>query len=265
MSKKKVERKAVTIAVTNHKGGVGKTTTTLTVGAILAKRGYKVLFLDLDAQSNLTFSMLREEVDFTSVYDAINTQGAPLPVVQVKENIDIVPSSLDLTQLELSMMGMLQREYLVADKLKPLVDEYDFILIDCPPALGIFTVNALSAADFALIPMTPEVLPYKGLTSLISLIVNISERINTKLSVLGIFFTKYKANTSLAKNVEEAVRQVYGPLLLNGKVRDTVKVAEAPIDRSSILDYAPKSPAVKDYELIVDEILQRIKFAETQN
>lgn len=251
-------RSAVTIAIANHKGGVAKTTSTLTIGSILAKRGSRVLLVDLDAQSNLTLSLLREDADYTSIYDAISGGSSELPIVSIKKNIDLVPSSLNLTQLELSMMGILQREYIIADKLKPYLDQYDYILIDCPPALGIFTVNALVAADYALIPMTAEVLPYKGLTSLITLIAQISDRLNTRLSVLGILFTKYKANTNLTKNIETAVTEVFGPLLLENHVRDATKVAEAPIERASLVDYAPKSQAAKDYERVVDEILERM-------
>lgn len=253
----KESKEAKVIAVANHKGGVGKTTTTLTTAAILAKKGYKVLCVDLDAQANLTLSLLREDADFDTIADAI-THERDLPIVNVFENFDIVPSSLSLTKLELSMMGVMQREYVICDKLKPLRLKYDFIFLDCPPALGIFTVNALVAADFALIAMTPEVLPYKGLGSLIILISQISERMNTKLSCAGILFTLYESGKTITKNIEMAVKKIYGGLLFDTHIRKNVRVAEAPAERKSLLEYAPTSTAFIDYSNFTEELLRRI-------
>lgn len=254
---KKVANSAKVIAVANHKGGVGKTTTTLTTASILAKQGYKVLCVDLDAQANLTLSLLREDAEYDTIADAI-TQEKDLPIVNVFENFDIVPSSLSLTRLELALMGVMQREYVISDKLKPLKSKYDFIFLDCPPALGIFTVNALVAADYALITMTPEVLPYKGLGSLIITISQISERMNTKLSCAGILFTMYESGKTITKNIELAVKKVYGGLLFDTHIRKNVRVAEAPAERKSLLEYAPTSTAFIDYTNFTEELLNRI-------
>ena len=254
---KKVANSAKVIAVANHKGGVGKTTTTLTTASILAKQGYKVLCVDLDAQANLTLSLLREDAEYDTIADAI-TQEKDLPIVNVFENFDIVPSSLSLTRLELALMGVMQREYVISDKLKPLKSKYDFIFLDCPPALGIFTVNALVAADYVLITMTPEVLPYKGLGSLIITISQISERMNTKLSCAGILFTMYESGKTITKNIELAVKKVYGGLLFDTHIRKNVRVAEAPAERKSLLKYAPTSTAFIDYTNFTEELLNRI-------
>ena len=261
---KKTAKSAKVIAVANHKGGVGKTTTTLTTASILAKQGYKVLCVDLDAQANLTLSLLREDAEYDTIADAI-TQEKALPIVNVFENFDIVPSSLSLTKLELSMMGVMQREYVISDKLKPLRVEYDFIFLDCPPALGIFTVNALVAADYALVTMTPEVLPYKGLGSLIILISQISERMNTKLSCAGILFTMYESGKTITKNIEMAVRKVYGGLLFDSHIRKNVRVAEAPAERKSLLEYAPTSTAFIDYTNFTEELLKRINSKKSKS
>lgn len=245
------------IAVANHKGGIGKTTTTLTTASILAKKGFKVLCIDLDAQANLTLSLLKEDAEYETIADSI-TKGKELPIVNVFENFDIVPSSLSLTKLELSMMGVMQREYVLCDKLQTIKAKYDFIFIDCPPALGIFTVNALAAAEYVLIPMTPEVLPYKGLGSLIILISQISGRLNTELKCAGILFTMYEPGKTITKNIELAVKKVYGGLLFNTHIRKSVRVAEAPAARQSLLHYAPTSTAFIDYTEFTEELLSRI-------
>ena len=250
--------RACVISFANHKGGVAKTTTTLTVGYSLARRGFRVLLMDLDPQSNLTLSLVKDDADYESIFDSLRN-SSPLPIIRVKDTIDLAPSSLDLAQLEIALTARLEREYVIADLLEPLRNKYDFILIDCPPSLGIFTVNALVASNYVLIPMTPEVIPYKGLASMITLVAKISDRLNTELAVLGILFTRYKAKFNLAGHIESAVKMIYGPLLLNTHIRDTVKVAEAPLGRETILEYAPKSTAAVDYENLVDEILERIK------
>lgn len=260
---KNATKSAKVIAVANHKGGVGKTTTTLTTASILAKKGYKVLCVDLDAQANLTLSLLREDADYNTIAEAI-TKEQELPIVNVFENFDIVPSSLSLTKLELSMMGVMQREYVISDKLKPLRTKYDYIFLDCPPALGIFTVNALVAADYALVTMTPEVLPYKGLGSLIILISQISERMNTHLRCAGILFTMYESSKTITKNIEMAVKKVYGGLLFDSHIRKNVRVAEAPAERKSLLEYAPTSTAFIDYTNFTEELLQRINSTKSK-
>lgn len=262
MARKNTQQTATVIAVANHKGGVAKTTTTLSIASSLARRGKKVLMIDLDAQSNLTFSLFKEDAEYDSVYDAINKGLTELPVMKVKENLDLVPSSLNLAQLEISLTGLLQREYIISDKLRPYLDQYDFIFMDCPPSLGIFTVNALVAAHYVLIPMTAEVLPFKGLASLIVLVNQISERMNTRLSVLGILLTRYKGKNNLTKNIESAIKKIYGPLLLESHVRETTRVAEAPIARVALTEYAPNSTAAKDYESVVSEILQRLNMED---
>lgn len=254
---KKSAKTAKVIAVANHKGGVGKTTTTLTTASILAKQGYKVLCVDLDAQANLTLSLLREDAEYETIADAI-IHETELPVITVFDNFDIVPSSLSLTKLELSMMGVMQREYILSDKLKPFLTKYDFIFLDCPPSLGIFTVNALVAADFAIVTMTPEVLPYKGLGSIIILISQISERMNTKLSCAGILFTLYESGKTITKNIEMAVKKVYGGLLFDTHIRKNVRVAEAPAERKPLSEYAPTSPAFVDYANFAEELIARI-------
>lgn len=255
------KRHAAVIAVANHKGGVAKTTTTLSTAFSLARRGNSVLMLDLDAQANLTLSLLKEDAEYDSIYNAINKGSEALPIVHVKDGLDLVPSSLNLAQLEISLTGLMEREYIISDKLSPMMDRYDYILIDCPPSLGIFTVNALVAADYVLIPTTAEVLPFKGLSSLVILINQISERMNTRLTLLGIVLTRYKGQSRLTRNIEDAIKTIYGPLVISTHIRETVRAAEAPITRLALYEYAPTSTAAKDYEALVDELLQRLEGA----
>lgn len=255
---KEKKKSAVIIAVANHKGGVAKTTSTLSISHSLTRKGYRTLMIDLDPQANLTFSLLRDDVEFESVYDVIKNGKEELPVIEIKKGLDLTPSSLNLASLELTIMGQLQRENILDTKVKNLRDKYDFILIDCPPSLGIFTINAFVAADYILIPTTAEVLPFQGLGSLVSLIAQISKRINPKLAVLGILLTKYKPRTNLTKNIEEAIGKIYGPLLMNSRIRETTRAAEAPYEKSSVLEYAPNSTAAKDYEAATDEIIKRL-------
>lgn len=255
--KKKLEGPAITIAYANHKGGVAKTTTTITTASLLSQQGYKVLCVDLDAQANLTFSLFREDAEYTSIADKILTED-PLQVYNILDTFDLVPSSLGLSPIEMQMITQLRGDGILADKLEPLKSEYDFILIDCPPALGMLTINALAASDYAVIPLCPEILPWKGLISIIKMIDMVTQKINTKLICAGILLTNYDGNKNLTKNVDMAVRKVYGPLVFDTHIRKNVKVAEAPAERQFLTHYAPNSPAVADYKNYLKELLKRI-------
>lgn len=150
------------IAIANHKGGVGKTTTTASMGAILSQKGFHVLLIDLDAQANLTCSLLKQEVT-TSVYNAF-VESTDLPIYNIGENLDLVPSSLQLAQADLQLGSALARERLLEDLLSPIKERYNYILIDCPPSLSLMTLNAITAANEVIIPLVAETLPFKGLT-----------------------------------------------------------------------------------------------------
>lgn len=246
------------IAVVNHKGGVGKTTTALNTAYALARKGFRVLCVDLDPQANLTLSLLREDAEYETIGDAIVKESDP-PVINIFENFDIAPSSLSLTNVEYSMLGTMEREYVITDLLKNIKKDYDYIFLDCPPSIGILTINALVAANYALITMTPEALPYKGLSSIMVLISQIIRRLNTKLQCAGILFTKYEGRKDLTKNIEMAVRKVYDGLLFDTRIRKCVKVAEAPAMRKCLLELSPISTASADYSQFADELLGRIE------
>ena len=243
------------IAVANHKGGVGKTTSVANIGAALARRGKRTLLIDLDAQQNLTFFFLKDEESIeVSVYDAL-TGNAALPVLQVRENLYLTPSSIDLARAELDLSGRIAREFILQKLLQPIAKDYDFILLDCPPSLGVVTYNALVACTDLYITLTAEALPYKGLTMLEEVVEEL-KGLNSGLSISGVFITRYN-NRSLNNMVVEQIRERYGSKVFSTKIRENIAVAEAPLEGLDIFAYAPESNGAKDYESLTEEILSR--------
>lgn len=244
------------IAIANHKGGVGKTTSVASIGAILSDMGKRVLLVDLDAQANLTSSLLREEQENT-IYKALKGDEA-LHIVEVRENLHIVPSSLELAGIELELSGRMSREFILKDLIDPLLPEYDFILLDCPPSLGLITINALAASNHLYIPLTAEALPTKGLKMLLDITSMVQKRLNSGIELSGVIITRWeKSNLSLM--VEETLRANFGETVFKTKIRKNVAVAEAPLHAKDIISYAPSSNGAKDYKDLVGEILERNK------
>lgn len=246
------------IAIANHKGGVGKTTSVANIGAALARKGKRTLLIDLDAQQNLTFFFLKDEVE-VSIYDAL-TGKAALPIIQIKENLYLTPSSIDLARAELDLSARIAREGILKNLLQPIAQDYDFILLDCPPSLGIVTYNALVAANALYITLTAEALPYKGLTMLEDVVGEI-QALNRELSISGVFITRYN-NRNLNNIVVEQIRERYGSKVFSTKIRENIALAEAPLEGEDIFTYAPDSNGAKDYDSLTEEILSRWKQAE---
>lgn len=243
------------IAIANHKGGVGKTTSVANIGAALARKGKRTLLIDLDAQQNLTFFFLKDEVE-VSIYDAL-TGKAALPIIQIKENLYLTPSSIDLARAELDLSARIAREGILKNLLQPIAQDYDFILLDCPPSLGIVTYNALVAANALYITLTAEALPYKGLTMLEDVVGEI-QALNRELSISGVFITRYN-NRNLNNIVVEQIRERYGSKVFSTKIRENIALAEAPLEGEDIFTYAPDSNGAKDYDSLTEEILSRWK------
>jgi chromosome partitioning protein len=240
------------IAVANHKGGVGKTTTVESVGAVLSSKGYNVLLVDLDAQANLTTSLLGDEPDHT-IYEAIKKKS-DLPVTKLRDHLYIVPSSLDLSGIDLEIGGELSREYILKDLLEPISDRYDFILIDCAPSLGLLTINAFVAASEVIIPLTAEALPSKGLKKLQEFIAMVRKRLNPSLRISGILITRW-IKKKLSQMVEEQLRANYGNTVFRTKIRENVSLAEAPLTGQDITIYSPASNGATDYKEVTEEII----------
>ncbi|MBR4305492.1 MAG: ParA family protein [Ruminiclostridium sp.] len=244
------------IAIANHKGGVGKTTSVANLGVALARKGKRVLLIDLDAQQNLTFFFLKDEEAEVSIFDALKGT-APLPVLHIRENLDLTPSSIDLARAEQDLNGRIAREYLLKNLLAEAGANYDFILLDCPPSLGVVTYNALVASTDLYITLTAEALPYKGLTMLEEVVGEL-KALNRELCISGVFITRYN-NRNLNNIVAEQIRERYGDKVFKTKIRENIAVAEAPLAGEDIFTYAPESNGAKDYEALADEILNRNK------
>lgn len=245
------------ISIANHKGGVGKTTTTASVGSILSSMGKKVLVVDLDAQSNLTSSLLRGEVEY-SIYHALRGDR-DLPIVSLTSTLDLVPSSLQLAMADIELSSVMARERILADLFEPLRSsrEYDYILIDCPPSLGLLTVNALTASDGIIIPLTAQVLPFKGLTMISQFVDSVQRRLNPKVSVYGVLITQWES-TRLSLSIESGLRESGMFHVYATKIRKNVTIAEAPLESKNIVEYAPKSNGAKDYEEFTKEFLATV-------
>lgn len=237
------------IAMANHKGGVGKTTSVASIGAVLSKSS-KVLIVDLDAQANLTTSFLSEESEKT-IYGAF--KGEELPIVNIGENLDIVPSSLEMAGIELEISGRMQREYILKDLIEPIAEKYDYILLDCPPSLGLVTINAFVAAKELFIPLTAEALPSKGLTMLLDILGMVQKRLNREIELTGVIITRYE-KSKLSQMVESSLRNNFGDIIFKTKIRKNVSIAEAPLYTQSVLTYAPSSNGAQDYIELATEI-----------
>lgn len=225
------------------------------IGAGLAILGKHVLLIDLDAQQNLSFTQTKNEDPETSVYDSL-VKDMPLPIVNVRENLDLVPASLELARAEIDMATKIAREGILKSLLEEHLDKYDYVLIDCPPSLGIVTTNALVASDELFIPLTAEALPLKGLTMLDDVVNEVRKRVNPKLEIGAVFFTRFN-NRKLNKEVVTMVANRYGDKVLNTKIRENISLAEMPLSGQSIFEYDPKSNGATDYMALVNELIAK--------
>lgn len=245
-----------TISILNHKGGVGKTTTSASVSAGLTRLGYRVLTIDIDGQANLSQSLgigLQEP----NIYTALKEQKS-LPIYKNSEGLSVVPSTLDLQAAELELASEPGRELILKRLIGSEAGNYDFVVIDCPPSLGILTLNALTASDYIIIPLEAETLALQGMAKLLSIIEKVQQRLNDRLSILGILVTKYDGRKSLNKSVLEKVREHFPAQIFSAQIRDNVSLAEAPAMGKDIFTYAPNSNGASDYASVCEEIVNRL-------
>ena len=244
------------IAVVNHKGGVGKTTTTLNLGAALSRLGKRILLVDMDSQQNLTTSLMKEEDVTKSIFDSL-MQNEPLPIVRISEGLDLCPSELALAAAELHLQARIGRESILKKLLNRVRDDYDFIFIDCPPSLGLFTINALVAATDVFLPLTGETLPLRGIIMLDETLNDVIQNANSDLKITGVIIQRYN-NRKLNNEVIEAITSKFGARVFDTKIRECIALAEAPAAHCSIFDYDSKSNGASDYMALANEVLMKL-------
>ena len=243
------------ISISNHKGGVGKTTSAINIGAGLNKLGKKVLLIDLDPQANLSQSLGLIEPD-TNIYGALRGEYKLQPI-EILKGLDLIPSTLDLSGAEIEMSGEAGREYILKELIGPIRDSYDFIIIDSPPSLGLLTINSFTASDEILIPLQAQYLALQGLTKLIEVVDKIKRRLNKELEIGGVFITQYDKRKVLNRDVAATIEAHFKDEVFKTKIRDNIALAEAPANGLDIFRYNPKSYGAEDYLSLSKEILKR--------
>jgi chromosome partitioning protein len=243
------------LAFTNQKGGVGKTTSTANIGAGLAKAGQRVLLVDLDPQTNLTKGLGLFDAD-QNIYGALLGEYG-LKAYALYENLALVAGSPALSGFEKMKGDELDREFLLKELLEPVRERFDYILLDCPPALGLITINAYACARALYVPLEAQLYAADGLDKVMELVSRVQRRLNPTLSVGGIFFTRYDRRKILRRETAEQLRNQYPGLVLNTAIRESIAVGEAPHLGQDIFTYAPQSAGAQDYQSLVDEMLTR--------
>jgi len=243
------------IAVANQKGGVAKTTTTHTLGVALARLGERVLLVDLDPQGCLSFSAgLDPDTLALSLHDVLTGRNKADDIVVHLDDLSLLPTNIELAGAEMQLLTRTGREYTLARALSPLLDDFDTVLIDCAPTLGVLTVNGLTAATEVLIPLQCEALSHRGVAQLLDTIHDVREFTNPKLKVRGAVATMFDSRTRHAREVVEDVRERFGIEVLDPPIPKSVRFAEAPSQGLTILDHAPKSPGALAYQAIAETL-----------
>ena len=260
LSPKEIDRLPRVVAIANQKGGVGKTTTTINLGAALAELGRKILLIDLDPQAALSigFGINSYELEETIYNALVESDRISLQSVihyGIRPNLDVVPSNIDLAAAEMELVAAIGREYILKEILEPVRERYDYILIDCPPSLSLLTVNALAASDSVLIPLQCEYLALRGMRMLMEVIEKAQKKLNPSLKILGILGTMYNARTIHAREVMEEVRSIFGDKVFDVVIRTSIKFAEAPVVHKPILEYADTHPGSVAYRTLAEVIV----------
>jgi len=250
------------LAITNQKGGVGKTTTAINLSSALASKGLRTLLIDLDPQANSSMSFLDVREVSKTVFEVLTESDVHLvdivqPVMKVA-NLHVAPSSIALAKIESKLLGEIDSYYRLRDEVELVKDSYDFVIIDTPPTLGIITVNALVAASHVLVPIQSSYFALEGTDDLLETIDKIKARANPQLQILGAVITMYDKRTVLAKDIQEQIRRVFGEKLFETVITKSVRLEESPAYRESIFTFAPRSSGAYEYYRLSEEVLSRV-------